>query len=645
MENNINIKNIQEEEKKEVIFTEKIEVQKNENDSLENKATHKKRGRPSKKQDKVLLEENNKSNLQKESNGTFEEQSIEWYTCDIKDFIGKIPLKNFQSDRRGNIELYKHIASNVDSIVPFLLKTMGFNYKNIPIISSLILTTRLAPVTVKKLLVIEASGPATAKTSTLSFLGDENYALISEEPSKADITGNKKFKIQTGLIRKSIIQIDEAGNMTIPEELIGIIKSITSQEEYSKTGEDKIEIELSIIFTGNPSKEYFNRDEKTLNIDYCIKNLKELSLSLVKNFDYALLDRAIVTPGFLLTPIESYHLLQEDEEIPKVPFKINAPEEIKIFEDYTLNVHTLWNTYINFRSEELLSISSEVKNKAKDTTARSIKAVNTLYTAFKRMYDPKNIYSKEKDLGLQELAMTYRNYANGYYQPLDKGYIRYLLVDIAKMIIEKEDIEEIYFYENRIFLKPNKEKKFYKVALNLEGQKENIIEHEYYNSCSENIKSLLAEIFSLKYHGNVLIQEYYRPFSSSKALVSKAESKLEKEIRKLEKKYFELKIKSEQFEKNVYTAFEKLIEQIKYNSKNMLEINRLSFYEEEILEALSVQPNKLSFGLSLKNELAKYFSSPDNIANSIEKYDISLSNGLKFINFHNLDLEYLEYLE
>ena len=439
MENNINLNN------------ENMQLEQAETISTPNeeKSTKKRVGRPKKLQLEDSKEENSKNEItvseketkvpEEESDkiktSVSEEQNIEWYTCDLKALIGKRPFKNHQPYRKANITLYKNIGLYVDSMFPFLLKTMGFNYKNIPVCHSLILTTRLAPLVVEKLLVIEASGPATAKTSTLSYLG--NYALIVEEPSRADLTGNKKFKAQTGLIKQHLIQIDEAGNMTIPDELIGIIKAITSQDEYFKSGTDKTDITLSILFTGNPPKEYFNSDGKTLNIDYCIKNLRELSLSLVEKFDYALIDRAVVTPGFLLSPIESSYILQKNEEIPKILFKDNTPSEIKIFEDFSLNVHTLWNTYIEFRSEELFYISDEVKSKAQDTTDRSITAINRLYTAFKRMYDPSNSYSKEKDLGLQELALTYRNYANGIYQPLNKGYIRYLLVDIAKMIIQK----------------------------------------------------------------------------------------------------------------------------------------------------------------------------------------------------------------
>ena len=331
MENNINLNN------------ENMQLEQAETISTPNeeKPTKKRVGRPKKLQTENSKEEDSKNEIivsnkeiklhegenDKIKTSVSEEQSIEWYTCDLKTLIGKRPFKNFQPVRNANIELYKKIGCYAVSMIPFLLKTMGFNYKNIPVCNALILTTRLAPITVEKLLVIEASGPATAKTSTLSYLG--NYPLIIEEPSRADLTGNKKFKTQTGLIKEDIIQIDEAGNMVIPDELIGIIKAITSQDEYSKNGIDKIDINLSIIFTGNPSKEYFNSDGKTLNIDYCIKNLRELSLSLVEKFDYALIDRAVVTPGFLLSPIESNYILQKTKKFQKYYLKIIPQVKLK----------------------------------------------------------------------------------------------------------------------------------------------------------------------------------------------------------------------------------------------------------------------------------------------------------------------------
>lgn len=640
MENNINLNN----ENIQFKQTETIPT------PNEERITKKRVGRPKKLQTENSKEEDSKNEIivsskeiklhegesDKIKTSVSEEQSIEWYTCDLKTLIGKRPFKNFQPVRNANIELYKKIGCYAVSMIPFLLKTMGFNYKNIPVCNALILTTRLAPITVEKLLVIEASGPATAKTSTLSYLG--NYPLIIEEPSRADLTGNKKFKTQTGLIKEDIIQIDEAGNMVIPDELIGIIKAITSQDEYSKNGIDKIDINLSIIFTGNPSKEYFNSDGKTLNIDYCIKNLRELSLSLVEKFDYALIDRAIVTPGFLLSPIESNYILQKNEEIPKILFKDNTPSEIKIFEDFSLNVHTLWNTYIKFRSEDLFYISDEIKNNAQDTTDRSITAINTLYTAFKRMYDPNNNYSKEKDLGLQELALTYRNYANGLYQPLNKGYIRYLLVDIAKMIIQKDDIEEIYVHKHRILLKPKNEYKFYKVALDLEGQKENELEYKFHHSCSEKIREFLPKIFSFECAKNVLVQEYSKPFSSSKALKEKIESPLEKELKRWKEKCLKMEAEYVQFKENVYNAFIELVEQIKYNSENMLRYNEINFYENDILSALTIRSKSSAFDINLEAELKKFFPNSD-IIYCIKSYDVSLENGLKFINFYNLNSE------
>lgn len=653
--------------------TDESKVVNEQNSSFENETAEKRKGRTSKKQKNSIEDENNKNKsdkkkkkqselLQKGQDETpqndntentsveeiitenestpLEVQNIEWYACDLKDLIGKRPFKNFQPYREANIELYKNIGLYVDSMFPFLLKTMGFNYKNIPVCHSLILTTRLAPLVVEKLLVIEASGPATAKTSTLSYLGD--YALIVEEPSRADLTGNKKFKTQTGLIKQYLIQIDEAGNMIIPDELIGIIKAITSQDEYFKSGTAKIEITLSILFTGNPPKEYFNSDGKTLNIDYCIKNLRELSLSLVEKFDYALLDRAVVTPGFLLSPIENDYILQSNKEIPKILFKDNTPDNIKIFEHFSLNVHTLWNTYVELRSEDLFYISDEIKNKAQDTTDRSITAINRLYTAFKRMYDPSNSYSKEKDLGLQELALTYRNYANGNYQPLNRGYIRYLLADIAKMIIQKKEIDEIYVYEHRILLKPKDENKFYKVTLDLDGQKENELEYDYYNSCSNEIKKFLSEVFSLECNGNVLIQEYFKPFSTSKALTSKIESASEKELKRVKSEFHKLKSEHEQFKENVYNAFTKLIEQINYNAENMLLFHESNFYKEEILSALTATPTSSSLGINLKAELEKLFPY-SNIVDDIKNYDVSLDNSLKFINFYRLNSENLRY--
>lgn len=640
MENNINLNN------------ENMQLEQAETISTPNeeKSTKKRVGRPKKLQLEDSKEENSKNEItvseketkvpEEESDkiktSVSEEQSIEWYTCDLKALIGKRPFKNHQPYRKANITLYKNIGLYVDSMFPFLLKTIGFNYKNIPVCHSLILTTRLAPLVVEKLLVIEASGPATAKTSTLSYLG--NYALIVEEPSRADLTGNKKFKAQTGLIKQHLIQIDEAGNMTIPNELIGIIKAITSQDEYFKSGTDKTDITLSILFTGNPPKEYFNSDGKTLNIDYCIKNLRELSLSLVEKFDYALIDRAVVTPGFLLSPIESSYILQKNEEIPKILFKDNTPSEIKIFEDFSLNVHTLWNTYIEFRSEELFYISDEVKSKAQDTTDRSITAINRLYTAFKRMYDPSNSYSKEKDLGLQELALTYRNYANGIYQPLNKGYIRYLLVDIAKMIIQKKEIDETYIHKHRILLKPKNECKLYKVALDLEGQKENESEYGFFHSCPEKIRQFLPEIFSFECAKNVLVQEYFKPFSSSKALKEKIESPLEKELKRWKEKCLKMEAEYVQFKENVYNAFIELVEQIKYNSENMLRYNEINFYENDILHALTTRSKSSTFDINLEAELKNFFPN-SSIIHRIKPYDVSLENGLKFINFYNLNPE------
>lgn len=556
--------------------------------------------------------------------------NIEWYACDLKTTFTSGYLHELEPDRDANSNLYKELSKSYDSIIPLLLKSTKLNYKTIPITYGMIITSRFTPIAVSNLLTIEVSGPGTGKTVTLSNLG--KFPLISKEPSNAVLTGDqRKSNDSQALIKQLVLQIDEAGNIPFSSEIIGIIKSITSQLSYSSNGKDSTPLRLSLIFTGNPDEKYFNSGEDTLNIELCTKDLKTLSRSLVENFDPALIHRAVIIPGFLLPALNDNYIIKTESKIPDTKLKTNAPAEFKVFEKMVLNVNTLWKTLLELRSEKTFFISEEIKNQLKDTSRRSIEVTEKLYSALKRIYDPSNSYSKEKDLGLQELAVTYRNYASGYYKPLNKGYTRYLLLDIAKMIIEKQEIEEAYIYNHRILLKPVGENKFYKVALDMEGQSENKKEFEFYNSCPNDVKDFLLKVHSIEFEGNVLVQDYIQPYSDHKMLLLDI-NPLKKEIRELKRNLQKQKMEHENFKKQVLESLKELLFQIQYNSETMLSNGKINIIGECVLEKFS---DNISEEKGYKEKLSENFPYLD--TENIKSYDISLGEELKIINFHSLN--------
>lgn len=556
--------------------------------------------------------------------------NIEWYACDLKTTFTSGYLHKLEPDRDANSDLYKELSKSYDSIIPLLLKSTKLNYKTIPIIYGMIITSRFTSIAVSNLLTIEVSGPGTGKTVTLSNLG--KFPLISKEPSNAVLTGDqRKSNDSQALIKQLVLQIDEAGNIPFSSEIIGIIKSITSQLSYSSNGKDSTPLRLSLIFTGNPDEKYFNSGEDTLNIELCTKDLKTLSRSLVENFDPALIHRAVIIPGFLLPALNDSYIIKTESEIPNIKLKSNTPTEIKVFEKMVLNVNTFWNTLLELRSEKPFFISEEIKNQLKDTSRRSIEVTEKLYSALKRIYDPSNSYSKERDLGLQELAVTYRNYASGYYKPLNKGYTRYLLLDIAKMIIEKQEIEEAYVYNHRILLKPVGENKFYKVALDMEGQSENKKEFEFYNSCPNDVKDFLLKVHSIEYEGNVLVQDYIQPYSDHKMLLLDI-NPLKKEIKELKRNLQKQKMEHENFKKQVLESLKELLFQIQYNSETMLSNGKINIMGECVLEKFS---DNISQEKGYKEKLSENFPYLD--TENIKSYDISLGEELKIINFHSLN--------
>ena len=556
--------------------------------------------------------------------------NIEWYACDLKTTFTSGYLHDLEPDRDANSDLYKELSKSYDSIIPLLLKSTKLNYKTIPITYGMIITSRFTPIAVSNLLTIEVSGPGTGKTVTLSNLG--KFPLISKEPSNAVLTGDqRKSNDSQALIKQLVLQIDEAGNIPFSSEIIGIIKSITSQLSYSSNGKDSTPLRLSLIFTGNPDEKYFNSGEDTLNIELCTKDLKTLSRSLVENFDPALIHRAVIIPGFLLPALNDSYIIKTESEIPDTKLKTNTPAEFKVFEKMVLNVNTLWKTLLELRSEKTFFISEEIKNQLKDTSRRSIEVTEKLYSALKRIYDPSNSYSKEKDLGLQELAVTYRNYASGYYKPLNKGYTRYLLLDIAKMIIEKQEIEEAYVYDHRILLKPVGENKFYKIALDIEGQNENKKEFEFYNSCPSDVKNFLLKVHSIEYEGNVLVQDYIQPYSDYKMLTLDI-NPLKKEIKELKRTLQKQKLEHENFKEQVLESLKELIFQIQYNSESLLSYGKINIMKECIFEKFS---DNVSKEKGYKEKLSENLPYLD--TENIKSYDISLGEELKIINFHSLN--------
>lgn len=619
MEENMNFNNTQAEE-----ITTQEETKK------EKETTKRGPGRPKK-------ESNTKANETEISSVTNsieaipkDNMNIEWYACDLKNTFLSRYLHELEPDRDANSDLYKELSKSYDSIIPLLLKSTKLNYKTIPITYGMIITSRFTPIAVSNLLTIEVSGPGTGKTVTLSNLG--KFPLISKEPSNAVLTGDqRKSNDSQALIKQLVLQIDEAGNIPFSSEIIGIIKSITSQLSYSSNGKDSTPLRLSLIFTGNPDEKYFNSGEDTLNIELCTKDLKTLSRSLVENFDPALIHRAVIIPGFLLPALNDNYIIKTESEIPDTKLKTNTPAEFKVFEKMVLNVNTLWKTLLELRSEKTFFISEQIKNQLKDTSRRSIEVTEKLYSALKRIYDPSNSYSKERDLGLQELAVTYRNYASGYYKPLNKGYTRYLLLDIAKMIIEKQEIEEVYVYDHRILLKPVGENKFYKVALDMEGQNENKKEFEFYHSCPNDIKDLLLNVHSIEYEGNVLVQDYIQPYSDYKMLLLDI-NPLKKEIKELKRTLQKQKMEHENFKKQVLESLKELLFQMHYNSETMLSYREINIMEECVLEKLS---DNVSQEKRYKEKLSENFPYLD--TENIKSYDISLGEELKIINFHSLN--------
>lgn len=556
--------------------------------------------------------------------------NYEDYAVNIENFIGKGFLKDSEPDKEANQELYGLLAKNSESIIPMILKTNGLNCKTIPIITSLIIVSRLGVIVRNKIIAIETSGPGTGKSFTLTNIGD--FPVISEMLSKSSLTGDKRYNNDTGLLKELILQIDESGNVEISDEMKGILKSIAANEEYSNDGKNFVKVKISLYFTGNPPSEFFNKGEKTLNIPYCIERLKELCRKMVEQFDESFLDRAIVIPGFLLGPLKYNQVLRSANTVTTIPLKKGTPEEIKIFSDKVLNINTFRKTLIEFREKKEFTVSDEIIRDYTSGTDRDVIAINKYYSALKYLLDPTNSFSYERDRALQEIAVIYRNYANGIYKPLNSGYIKILLSDIAKMIIGKEEVEEIGVYENRILIKPENENKFYKIALTDKGQEENRKEYNLYNSVSDNVKEILPKIYSIDYGDNVLVQEYFSPFSDSKGLSIEEDYKYKKlldENRKLKRK---LKL----FEEKTNVIFKEIVKQLNYFSQSVTLGRTDSFFDETIIPLIDKEDNMEDIKVTVMEILESH--SIILKVDELKPYDFCYDDTVKLINFANISI-------
>ena len=199
------------------------------------------------------------------------------------------------------------------------------------------------------------------------------------------------------------------------------------------------------------------------------------------------------------------------------------------------------------------------------------------------------------------------------------------------MIIEKQEIEEAYVYNHRILLKPVGENKFYKVALDMEGQSENKKEFEFYNSCPNDVKDFLLKVHSIEYEGNVLVQDYIQPYSDHKMLLLDI-NPLKKEIKELKRNLQKQKMEHENFKKQVLESLKELLFQIQYNSETMLSNGKINIMGECVLEKFS---DNFSQEKGYKEKLSENFPYLD--TENIKSYDISLGEELKIINFHSLN--------
>ena len=390
-----------------------------------------------------------------------------------------------------SLDDWKKLVQNysVSERVNLILRTFGYEPFNLSFMEKIILLIRIIPFCQKSFNFIELGDKSTGKSSTYQKFSREAYCPTGSltEPK---LFGAANLKGDIGILNNyKVVVFDEISEgSSISPELATKLRSFLADGNSGRNGTNIIN-SVSVGFVGN---------------------LKEEQLNLLTNPNYKTDLFTFFPEAFRQSPFKD----RISFVIPGWHLKFDRFHYLEKYSEKALNI----NYFIHILSL-LREISLEVKTIAnpKDTV-RSIFHYNATLEGLIKLIYPNEDYTEFELNAMKHIALFGRSFLTNETFKLFNGDVKKLALKFIeediKHIANKtlNEVDKIYFYENRLHLKFFDEDKIYKIPLNRFGRIENEQENELYSNLKEDEKKYFIPI--LQNNENYIIQKYSEPYNN-----------------------------------------------------------------------------------------------------------------------------------
>lgn len=395
---------------------------------------------------------------------------------------------------------------NLELLILFFV-ALGLDIKTLTITDILIRFMRFLPLLIEHGHLVELGPPNTGK-SYISKKFNEIFELV-KALSVAQLFGSLNKNMDGYICRRNnAILIDEISNLSqsdIDSSLRSSLKTYLNGDSFSR-GPETLKQTTSCYFVGNSSDSL----QESLDKDPLSYSSNTFYSSIPVFFrEEAMIERLIWNPGWLLTKTSSYNLTEKESE--------DAYKKIK---DFITTNRTSENNKIH------ISFTSNT---------RLVKKAQKIITFFiTSLYEKK--FSSENINELLEFTKFMVNIENKkYYNFWNTDYGKKFLINFIPLYLPPNStINKVYFYSNRILVQTKENpSKYYKIAINKYGVKENETEHNNYIN-SQNIKPYISPITKINQDYIVVLQEFYEIWDNKFEFKTSVLSPIDKAIEKIE---------------------------------------------------------------------------------------------------------------
>lgn len=385
---------------------------------------------------------------------------------------------------------WKELTKNytVSERVNLILRTFGYEPFNLSFMEKLILLVRIIPFCQKSFNFIELGDKSTGKSSTYQKFSREAYCPTGSL-TESKLFGDAKSKSDSGILNNyKVVVFDEISEgSSISPELATKLRSFLAD---GNTGRNGVNI-MNSVSTG------------------FVGNLKDDQLNLLTNPSYKTDLFSFFPEAFRQSPFKD----RISFVIPGWHLKFEQFHYLKEPSNKALNIN-----YFMHILGLLREVSLEIKTIAnpKDTV-RSISHYNATLEGFIKLIYPNEDYTEFELNAMKHISLFGRSFlTNDTFKFFNNDVKKFVLKFIEKDIIHianktLNEVDKVYFYENRLHLKFFDEERLYKIPLNRFGRIENEQENELYLHLKEDEKNNFIPI--LKSEKNYIVQKYSVPSS------------------------------------------------------------------------------------------------------------------------------------